>query len=61
MIGRSARDAIFLERAPTSWLPWMYFFSALAVALIGLIYGRLAERFRRVFLTWLAAPSFSGS
>ena len=47
MVGRSARDAIFLERAPSSWLPWMYLASALAVTLVGLAYGRIADRFRR--------------
>ncbi len=47
VVGRSARDAIFLGRAPGSFLPWMYLASAFAVALAGVAYGRLADRFRR--------------
>ncbi|HUB07106.1 MAG TPA: Npt1/Npt2 family nucleotide transporter [Myxococcales bacterium] len=47
MVGRSARDALFLERAPASWLPWMYLASALGVTLVGLAYGRVADSFRR--------------
>jgi HEAT repeat protein len=47
MVARSARDAIFLERAPSNWLPWMYLTSAVAVTLVGLAYGRVADQFRR--------------
>ncbi|MHB8418853.1 MAG: Npt1/Npt2 family nucleotide transporter [Myxococcales bacterium] len=47
MVGRSARDALFLEHAPAAWLPWMYLASALAVTLAGVAYGRIADAFRR--------------
>ncbi|MHB1843714.1 MAG: HEAT repeat domain-containing protein [Deltaproteobacteria bacterium] len=47
VVGRSARDALFLGLAPRDWLPWMYLASAVAVALCGWAYGRLADRWRR--------------
>jgi HEAT repeat protein/MFS family permease len=60
MVGRSARDAIFLERAPSTWLPWMYLASALAVTLVGLAYGRYADRFRRDRIAAASAAGLAG-
>src|SRR5450631_2434306 len=61
LVGRSARDALFLERAPARWLPWMYLLSAVAVALVGFGYGRVSESFRRDRIAAVSAFSLGAA
>jgi AAA family ATP:ADP antiporter len=45
--GRTVRDTLFLRRADPSDLPFMYVVSAATVAFAGLLYSRVADRYRR--------------
>jgi ATP:ADP antiporter, AAA family len=47
MTGRTVRDALFLAHGDKGTLAWMYVFSAVAVTVVGLIYGPIAARVRR--------------
>ncbi len=51
IVGRSVRDALFLANTTRDKLPLMYIASALAVALVGFVYSRIADRVRRDLLT----------
>lgn len=45
--GRSVRDALYLAHGDRSGLAWMYVASAVAVAVVGLLYNPIAARARR--------------
>jgi AAA family ATP:ADP antiporter len=64
LTGRTVRDALFLQHGDKGQLAWMYVFSAIAVTIAGLIYGRLAIRVRRdkmaVGTATLFAVAFAG-
>jgi ATP/ADP translocase/HEAT repeat protein len=45
--GRIARDTLFLSRYDVSYLPYMYAWVALGVALVSTLYSHFADRFRR--------------
>lgn len=47
IIGRVARDTLFLSRFPSSWLPSMYLWVALGVFVQAGLYSRITDRFRR--------------
>lgn len=47
LTGRTVRDTLFLQYGNKDQLAWMYVFSAIAVTISGLIYGKLAIRVRR--------------
>lgn len=47
IVGRTVRDTLYLKRIGAEELPIMYVVSAAAVALVGLFYSRVADRFRR--------------
>ncbi len=61
IVGRSARDALFLARASKDQLPAMYIASAVAVALAGVAYARVADRARRDRLTAGLALAFAAA
>lgn len=61
IVGRSARDALFLARGAKDQLPAMYIASALAVALVGVAYARVADRARRDRLTAGLALAFAAA
>ncbi|MEZ4369106.1 MAG: hypothetical protein R2939_22905, partial [Kofleriaceae bacterium] len=46
-VGRTIRDALFLAHESPANLPYLYIASPLVVTLVGLAYGRLADRARR--------------
>lgn len=45
--GRIARDALFLSRYDVSYLPYMYVWTAVVMALLSYAYSHFADRFRR--------------
>ncbi len=59
IVGRSVRDALFLAHGTREQLPWMYIASALAVAMVGSGYARIADRARRDWLTAGSAALFA--
>jgi ATP/ADP translocase/HEAT repeat protein len=58
IVGRSVRDALFLAHGSREQLPLMYIASAVSVAVVGMIYSRFADRFRRDHLTAGCAALF---
>ncbi len=61
LTGRTVRDALFLAHADRSTLAWMYVASAIGVTLAGLVYGRLATRFRRDVMALCSALLFAAT
>ena len=59
--GRTVRDALFLAHSDRSSLSWMYVVSAMAVTAAGLVYGRLATRFRRDVMAVSSALFFAAA
>ncbi len=59
LTGRSVRDALFLAHGDRTQLAWMYVFSAIAVTLSGLAYGRVAPRVRRDLMALASAVTFA--
>jgi ATP/ADP translocase/HEAT repeat protein len=59
IVGRSVRDALFLAHASKAQLPLMYVASAIAVAFVGVLYARVADRARRDRLTAALAIGFA--
>src|SRR5512135_3114848 len=47
ILGRTARDTLFLSRYPLSALPWMFVLFGIVSALVAVAYGTLADRFPR--------------
>lgn len=47
ILGRTARDTLFLSRYPLSALPWMFVLFGLVSAVVAVAYGALADRFPR--------------
>ncbi len=47
MFARIARDSLFLSRYDISYLPYMYIWVAISVALVSYIYSHFADRYRR--------------
>ena len=45
--GRIARDTLFLSRYDISYLPYMYVWVAVVMALLSYAYSHVADRFRR--------------
>lgn len=59
LTGRTVRDTLFLQHGDREQLAWMYVFSAIAVTLAGLIYGKLAIRVRRDRMAVFTAALFA--
>ncbi|HUU03705.1 MAG TPA: Npt1/Npt2 family nucleotide transporter [Myxococcota bacterium] len=47
IIGRVARDCLFLSRYEVSYLPYVYIWVAIGVSIQSYFYSRIADRFRR--------------
>lgn len=58
ILGRTARDTLFLHRVPLEYLPLNYIAVAIIVSLGAYAYGRIADRYRRDRLIQLALLSF---
>ena len=63
VMGRAARDALFLTRFPVSWIAPMWLAYAGASSILALVYARIADRFARarflVGFTVFAAVSYA--
>ncbi len=59
MTGRTVRDALFLAHSHRSDLAWMYVAASLAVAIAGLLYGPVAQNFRRDLVAGVSAALFA--
>ncbi|MFZ5468426.1 MAG: Npt1/Npt2 family nucleotide transporter [Myxococcota bacterium] len=60
LTGRTVRDALFLAHNDRGQLAWMYVASAVAVILVGLVYGPIAARVRRDRVALVSALLFAG-
>jgi ATP/ADP translocase/HEAT repeat protein len=47
IVGRVARDSLFLSRYSVDYLPYLYIWVAFGVSILSYLYSRIADRFRR--------------
>ena len=58
-VGRTVRDVLFLTHESPARLPYLYIASPIVVTLVGLAYGRIADRIRRDRLVVATALAFA--
>jgi ATP/ADP translocase len=58
---RAVRDSLFLANLPADRLAYLYVASPLVVTAVGLLYGRVADRFRRERLVATTAALIAGA
>lgn len=63
VLGRTARDTLFLSRFPdpSRLLPWMFVLFGVVSAMVASVYGRLADRFDRTRVLAVAGAVAAGS
>jgi ATP/ADP translocase/HEAT repeat protein len=55
VLGRTARDALFLSRFSAAALPWMFIGYGVVSAAVAVVYGRWADRLARTSLIYFSA------